>query len=323
MEEKKEVKTGGQISILSIVAAVAAGFVSALFSLPNTGLASMLPVVVITSALAALVCKEKWIIYIAAGGMAAFFNSVYGYGNVRAVVFFFVYAAVSFLSVLAVKAVKTVVYSRKSGDKSREKKAVLTAVLSVLAALVIFCVFSGNLFSGLVNKKKNVDYVKENHENVSTSYTFYDFESAKYLTCIGFSQAEKAKNYYVSAPSRDDYYTFCTEKLSFEAKDYFEKSTTLSGETVECNIQADVKEISEDSTFENFKKDTSYVINMEERIVDFSGFRKVCEKYGRYFGMSDNFVYKSIVINAPGVEDKNYSAEFAPDGSVTYSINSD
>ncbi|MCR5352698.1 MAG: MFS transporter [Clostridiales bacterium] len=324
MEEKKSEKTSKQqISMLSIILAVTSGFISAFFTLPGTGLASTIPVSVILSALCALFVKEKWMISLSAGGMAAFFNSVYGFGTVRAVFMFFVCAVIAFFSALLVQALKTADYAKKNGDAERRKKAVCTVVLSAVLVAAVFVLFFGNLFSGLYHKSKNIDYVKENYQNVGTSYTYYDFSERAYLTRVNFAEAEKAGNYYVSAGKKDDYYGFCIEKLAFSAKDYFEKSTSLSGDFVECIIDAENKNVSENSGFEDFKDKTSYVFNMEDVMVDFAGFKKVCEKYSEYFGLSENFTYKNIVINAQGLKEQRYKAEFSPDGSVTYSINSD
>ena len=324
MEEKKSEKTvKQQISMLSIILAVFSGFDSALFSLPGTGLASTLPVVVILSALCALFVKEKWLISVSAGGMAAFFNSVYGFGTVRAAVIFFVYALLAFLSALLVQALKTAAFAKKENDADRRKKAVCTAVLSAVLASAVFLFFFGNLFSGLFSKSKNIGFVRENYQNVDTSYTYYDFSERAYLTNVSFPEALKTGNYYVSAGKRDDYYGFCVEKLAFSAKDYFEKSTTLSGDFVECKIDAQSKNVSENSDFEDYKDKTSYVFNMEDVMVDFAGFKKVCEKYSEYFGLSESFTYKNIVINALGLKEQKYKAEFSPDGSVSYSINAD
>lgn len=304
---KDLIKTIRKSREASVIAVGILAYITAICTLPSSGIWTSLPVAFLLSYLAAYVCASRVVIYAMMTVLPLTLNLLFGFELRHATVAAAYGLVSSFLAVLAKRALYTAKVSRQKKNGGIYTKSVTVLAVSVVAGAAVWLVCFGNPVSAVVAKGNNTAYVKENYgDAVRCGYTYHFFGEG-YVTEITFEQAENGKAYYISG-GRDDYYQFVAERLYVEASDYFERQTTIDADGVKCYIDGKRLGITPDSDYMEYLDEYEYFVEISQIVTDADSFRRVYENVSDFTDMSDTFRYKSVTVCAKDAEGNSYYA---------------
>ena len=304
-----------------MAAAALFAYLAALCTLPSTGIWTTLPAAGLLAVAVSFICRSRKIICLFMGVMPLLLNCLYGFSLSRAVFAGVVCFVMAWLCILAKRAVITARKSRSAGERTVFCKSLAVLICSLVGTVAVWLACFGNPISAQIAGKSNARAVSEQYgEAVQTKSTYYDAFTHRYLTQIDFSGADGAQRYYYSAAGRDDYGTYCLEKLTEDAADYFERMTTLESDSVYVRLDREEVPLSADTDYTLYLDRFEYLLPVTVTITDAADFYSVVTQMLRYLTLSDSFVYRSITLAANGTDETPYLAYLSSDGALTYYI---
>lgn len=307
---------------ISVTAAAISGYVCALLTLESSGIVSAIPWMIIFSLGASFFCRKLMVLCALMGIMPLAVICLYGYSLERAVFVALVAAAIAYFTVLAKRAVYTL---RKSGrNRSVRIKSIIVFCISVSFAFGLTEFAFGNIFSAAGAKADNIKYISDRYKkSLETSYTFYDAKEGAYNTRIFFDRMDINEMYYVSASSRDDYHDFCKEKITDDARMYFERMTTLDAESIKCTFDSGETVLTPETDYKEFIEDMEYLLVIGEKMENITDFQLAFGYKSNYVAllkMSDTLKFKSVTAFGRCNDGAVCLAVLTPDGNISYSF---
>ncbi len=305
---KSLAKTIKESREMSVIAVGILAYITAICTLPSAGIWTSVPFAFVLSYLSGYVCASRILIYSMMTVLPMTLNLLYGF-EVRHAIVAAVYGLFSSLfAVLAKRAVYTAKVSKQKKNGSIYAKSVFVLAVAAFAGVAVWLVCFGNPISAFVAKGHNAKYVENNYgDTVESGYTYYSFGEG-YLTEIAFEKAEKGKSYYVSDKGRDDYYLFCADRIYTEARDYFERQTTIDADGVKCYLDGKTFGINTETDYKDYLDEFEYLLEIPETVTDINSFKNVYGNVSDFTDMSDTFIYKSITVCAKDSGGKSYYA---------------
>lgn len=305
-------------SIIGILVSVVLAYLSAICTLPSSGIVSTLPVTAVTAILASFICKKRSYIYASFAVMPFLATLLLGFDVKRAVIVLILSVASAYFAVLAKRAILTVIKSRNP-DAAKKSKSVFA--VSVVLTVALWLIGFGNPISFAVSESRNSDFAKDRYaDEIELKNTYFDISSFSYLTEISFYGAEAGTHYYISAEKHDDYIDFHVNETILDIKDIFNAKTALPSDCFKCYINQDEFVFGGDKKLSENLKNTEFLIIREEYVPDMDGFKGLYNNLMTYATASDDLLYKSITMTAKGLDGRIYYAYKNYNEDVVFSV---
>ena len=293
-------------SKLGIPAAVLLSYVSALCALPSCGFFTSLPIAPVLAVVISFFCKQRNIIYISMAFMHFITPLLFGYGVKTCVISTLTALLLSYLAILAKRALITV---KKSDNKNvvAKSKTVLTVTATVCVILWLVC--CGNPVSFFIAENSNIKTAEEKYPGkLETGATYFDLSRFEYVTEITFNGKDEGGKYYISSGRTDDYLRFHMAETLLDAVSRFSGKTALPESTLVCYIDKDEFIFGQSGEYNANFKNAEYLMERAEAVTGMKGFKDLYNNLMEYAKQSDDLVYKSITVTAKGIDGKTYYA---------------
>lgn len=303
VENRQEKKRQGLYEVKELVCAGICAYLCAACTLPNAGIFYSLPVSAILAVAASFFCKNRLLLCTLIGIVTFILDCFFEVSLLQSAVTGVLCALMAWLGLLIKRAVITAAYSYNK-EKSVFTKAIVTAVFSAAALIVVWLFCFGNPVSHIIKQSDNIKYIKGRYgKQVQTINTRYDMFERAYLTKISFDGGDRNADYYVVSGVRDDYLDYCASLLTDQARMYFERMTTLGNDTVYSYIEPGTFDVKLQNNYEDYLEHFEYLLPVTVEINNKGDFESVCENLFTYIKLSDSFIYKDIVIAAVAADE--------------------
>lgn len=317
MDIKKNKNTGFSFAI-GIFASVVLAYISAVCTLPSSGIVSTFPVTAIMAIIVSFICKKRNYIYTSFTIMPFLTTLLFGFNIKRAIIVSILSIIITFFAILAKRAILTAIKSNNAATAGKCRTIFAVAVFFTLSTWLIGY---GNPVSFVNSENRNSNFARERYADaVEIKTTFFDINSFSYLTEISFENASSGKHYYICDGKRDDYIDFHINETFLDAKDIFSSKTALPANCLECYINKDEFVFGGKEKLNENLMNTEYLVIREEAVPDMDGFKDLYNNLMMFAMASDDLKYKSITMTATGLDGKAYYAYKKHNADVVFSV---
>lgn len=277
-------------------------FIASMLYVPSVGTIRSLPLSALIAAAAFICCKNVPFNLVCSFIFPFCLMNVEGSKLTESLILSLIFALIALTLGYGLLYIRTGVKSKK-GSKAG-KKCIISGIILSAVSLVVYTLICGNIFSAVLAKNKNSDYIKSNYgKDIEISYTALKPLTTEYKTYVKF------KNELEAVGDRNDCYV---SEIHDGIRDYYANIILDEGkkklvsaltnavdmlEVTACGIDfSEGEAIKIDAEYSDYGNRAWFVVSLYHTVQEKEQFARLCEKCVEALSKSNNTSFGKIII---------------------------